>query len=94
MFTYLDASENRPSLAALMELYWRTMPAYQVRSWRDNASENGAAPAFAWSDPELRSGQLRVKRQGQGVNLGCIPPSLRLCQAAVAHGRPARMTGS
>ena len=30
MFTYLDASSDRPSLAALMELYWRTMPAYQV----------------------------------------------------------------
>ena len=30
MFTYLDANERRPSLAALMELYWQTMPAYQV----------------------------------------------------------------
>ncbi len=30
MFTYLDADERRPSLAALMELYWRTMPAYQA----------------------------------------------------------------
>ena len=30
MFTYLDASLERPSLTALMELYWQTMPAYQV----------------------------------------------------------------
>ena len=37
MFTYLDADERRPSLAALMELYWRTMPAYQVPSAEQRA---------------------------------------------------------
>ena len=30
MFTYLDADESRPSLQAMMELYWRAMPQYQV----------------------------------------------------------------
>lgn len=30
MFTYLDADESRPSLEAMMELYWRAMPEYQV----------------------------------------------------------------
>ncbi len=43
MFTYLDADERRPSLAALMELYWRTMPAYQVLSARQRACLDAAA---------------------------------------------------
>ena len=30
LFTYLDAAEERPSLAALMDLYWHAMPGYQV----------------------------------------------------------------
>lgn len=30
MFAYLDADERRPSLLALMDDYWRLMPAYQV----------------------------------------------------------------
>lgn len=30
MFSYLDADEGRPSLEAMMEVYWQTMPEYQV----------------------------------------------------------------
>ena len=29
MFSYMDAEPYRPSLAAVMEDYWRLMPAYQ-----------------------------------------------------------------
>lgn len=32
LFSYLDADERRPSLEAMMEEYWRQMPAYQVES--------------------------------------------------------------
>lgn len=30
MFTYLDADKGRPSLEAMMELYWNAMPDYQA----------------------------------------------------------------
>lgn len=32
MFSYMDADEGRPSLEAMMELYWSAMPEYQVRA--------------------------------------------------------------
>ena len=48
-FTYLDAEPHRPSLAELMEDYWRLMP--QV--WTGDASMNQLAPDAAGMDQGL-----------------------------------------
>ena len=55
MFTYLDADPARPPLAALMELYWQTMPAYQVPGQRGGYAASCQLMFLSWQEESVGS---------------------------------------
>ena len=69
-FTYLDASEDRPTLEALLEHYWKTMPEYQGVDLEDLEVQRVLFGAFpTYRDSPLAPVFDRVLAVGDGKNI-------------------------